>query len=121
MSVPGANDGVKADVENEVAVVLGVPCELAGGPGVDELDTNHSYVGAGVEPEPLAVAVNEIEFPEQILPVVGVILTVIAGTGVTVIAIPVAWVAVLDVTHVKPVVIIMLKTSPVAIEPAAAV
>jgi hypothetical protein len=73
------------------------------------------------------VAVNVTEPFLQI--VVGVVAGVVAAdsatagvnAGFTVIAIPVACVAVLDVTHVKPVVIIMLNTSPVAIEPAAAV
>ncbi len=50
---------VKTDVVNVVAVVLAAPWDTPGGvPGDEALVTNHSYVGAGVEPVPPTVAVN---------------------------------------------------------------
>ena len=50
---------VNAEVDKEVAVVLGAPWLTAFDvPGVASLVINHSYVVAAVEPEPVAVAVK---------------------------------------------------------------
>ena len=48
---------VNADVVNVVAVVLAAPWEVPP-VAVAALVTNHSYFGAGVDPEPDTVAVN---------------------------------------------------------------
>lgn len=77
---------VNADVVNVVAVVLAAPCDVPPVAVVLPV-TNHSYNGAGVEPEPLAVAVNNTGWPEQIVVLSEIMLTLIVGTGVTVIVI----------------------------------
>ena len=104
---------VKAAVLNVVAVVLGAPCDVPGGVVPDVLVTNHWYVGAGVEPEPLTTAVKVTELFAQMLVTFGLILTAMVGTGVTVTLTGVD-VAVADVTHVKVLFTVTLTEFPAA-------